>query len=291
MKGAARSRVLAMGVAVVLAVALAAARSAIAAESTNVTDADRTYRSFIPEAATVAPGQVRLEIRGMTLNDEGGTRLNLLGFPVREAVHSETGGIIETLGSYGLGKSGELGFDVPVFIQSQRLRMVDSKGNETFQSMQNEDVGDVQLYTKFKRMVAEHCAVAGGVQLSLPTGIERKGFGTGELGVNPFLSTRYQNGRLAVGAHVGYEMYTGGVEDVLNYSIEAIVRGSSEFALRAELSGRYFRAAGQQFNDAVVMPGIDYNLTSDLTIRPTGLANVTDEAIDWGLGLGIAYVF
>jgi len=300
MKGAARRSVLAGIVLLGLAVA---AHAADTGNTINVTDADRVFRNFTREAATVQPGQIRLEVRGMTLEDNGNTRLNLLGFPARDIVTSENGGIIDVLGSYGLGKSSELGFLVPTFIQSQRLRgpqkvvagkpQVDGNGNPiyTTTSSQNEDVGDVQLYGKFKRSVAEHCVMAGGMELSLPTGIERKSFGTGELGTNPFVSTRYQNGRLAFGMHAGYEFYTGDVPDIFNYSVEAIVRGSDQYALRAELSGRFFETGGTRYNDVVVMPGIDFNVTPEFTIRPEGLANVTEEALDWGLGLGVAYIF
>jgi hypothetical protein len=267
--------------------AIGVALPARAADQANVTDADRVYRNYTREAATVGEGQVRLELRALGLQDGNNTRLNLLGFRVRESVHSETGGIFDLLGSYGLGKVGEAGFLVPVFVQNQKILASDGSYYRT----ENKDVGDVQLYTKFKRPVAEHCAMAGGVELSIPTGIERKSFGTGEVAVNPFLSTRYQNGRLAVGAHIGYQVYTGNVPDILNYSVEVIARANETYAFRAELSGRLFTEKGDQYHDVVVLPGIDYTLTPNLTLRPTGLANVTDEAIDWGLGMGVAYTF
>jgi len=282
----------------------AVAQAADTGNTTDVTDGDRVFRNFTREAATVQPGQIRLEIRGMTFEDNNNVRLNLLGFPARDIVTSETGGIIDVLGSYGLGKSSEIGFIVPTFIESQRLRgpqaigtngkpAFDNEGNPiyTYTTSQNEDVGDVLLYGKFKRPVAEHCVVAAGMELSLPTGIERKSFGTGEVGTNPFVSTRYQKGRFAFGMHAGYQFYTGDVPDIFNYSVEAIVRGSDQYALRAELSGRLFEDGGTRYNDAVVMPGIDFNLTPDFTIRPEGLANVTEEALDWGIGIGVAYVF
>lgn len=294
MKGAARKGILAG----LMVLALVTAANAFEAPSSvKVTDADRVSRNFTREAATVEPGQIRLEVRGMTFEDNTNVRLNLLGFPAREAVHSETGGIIDVLGSYGLGKRGEVGFIVPTFIESQRLRgrqvTVDGQGNPVYAytTSQNEDVGDVLLYGKFKHPVAEHCAVAAGMELSLPTGIERKSFGTGEVGTNPFVSTRYQKGRFAFGMHAGYEFYTGDVPDVFNYSVETILRASEDYAIRAELSGRLFDAQGTTFNDVVVMPGIDYNLTQNFVVRPTGMAGVTDEAIDWGVGVGVSYVF
>jgi len=139
-----------------------------------------------------------------------------------------------------------------------------------------------------KRQVAEHCATAFGMELKLPTGIENKRLGTGEMGFQPFLSTRYQKGRVAVGAHVGYQIYTGSVRDEFNYSVDVVLRATDAYAIRTEVSGRLFKTDNRRFHDAVVLPGIDLNLTDRITLRPTGIANLTDEAIDWGLALGIA---
>jgi hypothetical protein len=40
-----------------------------------------------------------------------------------------------------------------------------------------------------------------------------------------------------------------------------------------------------------MLPGIDFNLSENFTVRPEGLANITGTAQDWGIGLGIAGVF
>lgn len=276
MKGVARTWILA-GFAVL---GWSIAAHASDASAVQVTDEDRTSRNFTRDSATVGDGRIRLEVRAMALNDEGGTRLNLLGFPVREEVSRENGGIFDVIGSYGLGKSTELGFSVPTFIEKQRV------GDST---TQNKDVGDVLLYGKFKHEVATHCSIAGGVELTIPTGIERKSFGTGNYATNPFVSTRYANGRFSIGAHAGYQIYAGDTPDVYNYSLDIILRISHEYAFRAEASGRMFQQAGSKYNDLVVMPGIDYYLTQDFVIRPTGLVGVTDEALDWGIGLGLVY--
>ncbi|MBI1814128.1 MAG: OmpA family protein [Deltaproteobacteria bacterium] len=278
MKGVARTVILAgLGV---LGWSIAARASD--ASAVQVTDEDRTSRNFTRDSATVGDGKIRLEVRAMALNDEGDTRLNLLGFPAREEVSRENGGIFDVIGSYGLGKSTELGFSVPTFIEKQRV------GDST---TQNKDVGDVLLYGKFKHDVATHCSIAGGVELTIPTGIERKSFGTGNYATNPFVSTRYANGRFSIGAHAGYQIYAGDTPDVYNYSADIILRASHEYALRVEMSGRMFQQSGLKYNDLVVMPGIDYFLTPDFVIRPTGLAGITTEALDWGIGLGLVYTF
>ena len=270
-------------VAQIAGLCLAAAATAASAAEVLVTDADRTYRNFTRESATVRQNQIRLEVRGMELQDENNTRLNLLGFPVKR-VNSVSGGIIDLVGSYGLAKNAEIGFVIPSYIQSLSLK---SGGNK----VNNSDVGDLMLYGKFQRAVAEHCSVGAGMELTTPNGPVEKGFSTGELGFNPFFSTRYQQGRIGVGANVGWNLYTGDVPDVLNYGAEVIVRGTTGFALRTEIAGSVFNQNGTRFHDLTILPGIDIQVSDNLVIRPTGLANGTDTALDWGIGLGVATSF
>jgi len=111
------------------------------------------------------------------------------------------------------------------------------------------------------------------------------------VGVNPFVSTRYQRGPFSVGAHGGYLFHSGDVPGVFNYSAAGIVRPAATYALRVELSGRLLKDGGDYFNDVVLLPGLEVNLIDHVAIRPTGRANLTHDALDWGLGLGIAAQF
>jgi len=79
-----------------------------------------------------------------------------------------------------------------------------------------------------------------------------------------------------------------GPSDVFNWSVEGIVRGNSWFAFRCEFNGRQFRDFGDNFTDISVWPGVDFNVTDYLVIRPQAAAHLTNDAINWGLGLGIA---
>jgi hypothetical protein len=216
----------------------------------------------------------------MRAEDQGNPDLNILGFPIDDNIDAVSGGTVDLLGSYGLGKHMEVGGDLPVVVQKTRLK--------TGHSSTEEDVGDLLLYGKMKRQVAEHCTVAGGLELTLPTGPESKGFGTGEFGMNPFLSTRYQRGRFAVGAHIGYQINTGQVADVLNYSVTGTVRGNDSVSIRTEISGRVFKTGGTDYHDLSILPGIDIRVSERFTIRPTAIAGLTDSSMDWGIGLGLA---
>lgn len=318
MKGAAQRGFVAVltGLATI-AVASVECRAQGEVKPVEVTDADRTFRNFTRESATVEDGQIRIEVRALRTEElaEGGdpdcrqpdrgncTKLNTIGQRVL-GVNEINGSSIDLVGSYGLMPNTEVGFILPVIVEQVKR---DDGTNET-----NEGIGDLLFYGKYKQAVAEHCTVSGGLEVTAPTGDDTQtrtmpqrfrqngsaagrgysAFGAGDVGLNPFVSTRYQQGRFAVGAHAGYNFYTGdNVPEVFNWSTQAIVRGTEMFSFRTELSGRLFDQFGSRWNDIVLLPGIDFNLSETFTIRPEGMANITGTAQDWGIGLGIAGVF
>ena len=261
------------------------------ASATDVTDADRVFRNYARETATVGDNQVRIEVRGLKEQTDDTARLNLAGQHLPGCAVGHPGcakdldaGIIDLVGSYGLGKNAEVGLILPGMIESLRV----TQDNVTT-VRHDADLGDIELYTKFKRQVAQHCAVGAGVELSLPNGSRSKGFGTGELGVNPVISTRYQHGLIGVGGNIGYQVYTGNVPDVFNYGTELILRWSEQYALRTELAGRLLRQ-GNHYHDLTVLPGIDVNVSDNIVVRPTGLVGASPSAADWGIGVGVAVI-
>jgi hypothetical protein len=250
--------------------------------STDVTDQDRMWANFTREAAIVGDKHLWLELRGMKLDDDvGGPTLGLSGYPLKDpTIDDINGGRFDLVGAYGIG-AAELGIDLP-FVMQEQIKYTDGS------TVDHAGIGDLLLYGKFKRQLAEHWAGALGLELSAPSGSSRDYFGSGNLGLNPFLSTRYQSGPFAVGGHVGFLLNTGSQPDVFNWSVEGVVRGNELFALRCEFNGRLFRA-GQEFNDIAVWPGIDLNLIDHIIIRPQGMAHLTDDAIDWGVGIGLVF--
>jgi len=298
MKGAA-SRVSA------LAIAVCSLTGTALAAGSDVTDHDRLWVNFSREAAVVGDKHFWIELRGMKLmNDQNisqpdssgtkfdGPTLGLNGFPVNQprcslsasppnCIESIDGGRFDLVGAYGIGSSLEVGLDFPFLVQQQKSFVGGTS---------NDDVspGDLLFYGKFKRQLAEHWAGAIGVEVSAASGSERDFIGTGHTGVNPFLSTRYQVGRLSLGGHLGFQLNTDSPPDVFNWSVDAIVRGNQLFALRCEVNGRVFRQ-GETFNDIAVWPGIDFNLTDNFIIRPQAVAHCTSDAINWGLGVGLVF--
>jgi hypothetical protein len=258
---------------------------AVPSRASDVTDRDRVYAGFTREAATVGDGRLRLEVRGLYL-EETNADLNLSGLPVDAleqqlgaTVDDVRGGIFEFLGSYGLGDNAEVGFLMPFFLQETDL--------DGGPSVNDEDAGDLVLYGKFQRQVATHCRLAGGLELQIPTGPEDKGFGTGELAFNPFLSSRYQRGLWAVGAQVGYRIYTGQPDDEFNWGTHVLLRANDQIVFRTEVAGRYFKSFGDKFNDVRLLPGFDLQVGENVLFRPTMLIGLSDETANWGGGLGI----
>lgn len=308
-----------------LAVAATAGAQPQATTPINVSNKDRVWRNFTREAATVEAGQVRLEVRTFRVEERsaGGypdcdgplrkncARLNTIGQRVL-GVKQVAGTSFELLTSYGLAENAEVGLIIPGYVESIHRWEGNPIDGNTVARTSAADLGDLTVYGKFVQKVAENCSVGGGLELVFPpwNGLDRKmytvpkdhpdrgkpgtysGFSTGELGVNPFVSSRYQKGRLGLGAHVGYTFYTGSrTEEVFNYSAHALTRAGDFWALRLELNGRVWNQFSETWHDLVLMPGLDFHVIEGFTIRPTGLANLTKTAMDWGIGVGLAAVF
>jgi len=296
----------------VLAIATWIAAGTALGAGLEVTDNDRAWVNFTREAAVVGDNHFWLEMRGMVLMNDlsikqpgqgadgapttfEGPTLGLNGYPINRptcsVVASTTtqgciekidGGRFDLVGAYGLGAYTELGFDFP-FVMQQQVSLVDGGREE------DAGVGDLVLYGKIKRQLADHWAGALGLELSIPSGSEQNKFGSGDFGTNPIISTRYESGRIAFGGHVGFLLNTGSQPDVFNWSVEALARGNAMFGLRCEVNGRLFRDFGSTFNDVSIWPGLDLNLTDNIIIRPQGLAHLSNNAVDWGLGLGLVF--
>ncbi len=156
MKGAGQMWVVASMMAVVLI-------SSAGAFAVDVTDNDRAFNNFIHETATVPQGQLRLEVRGMKEQAEIPTEdqneldphINVARQLVqpqgRNSIQDLNSGFIDLVASYGLGKNAELGLDFPGLFEEKRVKNLDTGAKTTEQS---NDLGDVQLYTKFKHSVA-----------------------------------------------------------------------------------------------------------------------------------------
>jgi len=293
---AAASRISALVIAVCVA-----AGSAFAADS-DVTDRDRVWANFTREAALLGSKQFWIELRGMKIMDDQsidqrdsqgtpfqGPTLNLAGYQINDpctiggspgCVEEIDGGRFDLVAAYGIGGFLEVGMDLP-FLMQEQIEYVGG-GFDNFVG-----IGDLQLYGKFKRQLAEHWTGAIGLEINAASGSATEGFGSGHTGLNPFLSTRYQSGRIAVGAHVGFLLNVDDPPDVFNWSLQGIVRGNQLVAFRCEVNGRQFHDNGD-ITDIAIWPGIDFNLTDYFVIRPQAQAHLTTDAINWGLGLGIA---
>lgn len=317
MKGAARRWMFA-SLAALWIVGTAGTVLAAAAE-VKVTDRDRTFRNFTRDAAVIDDGQFRIELRGMHLEEDSAkndpntpgrcqsplnencTRLDIGGRRVL-GVEQLNGGLLELVASYGIGGNVEVGGILPGIFETVH------RDDGTSDSAQ--DLGDMTLYGKFKYLIEDVVSVAGGLELTLPTGDDDKittvttaahpqiqhgtasGFGTGTLGINPVISARYTWKQIGVQTHVGYNFYTDSeVEQFFNWSATGFVRGGESWAFRAEFNGRVFDQFGTTWVDVNCFPGIDYYLSDSIVFRPTGMANITGTSLDWGIGTGISATF
>ena len=281
----------------VLALCLLAAPAFAEEESevpgNQVTERDRVWVNYTRESAVVGSGKLRLGAQALLINKStNDSSPDLIGFPFNDleraleiagtpdSVKSVDGNRFDLMGAYGLGPTSEIGFDLPILYQS-----IDFVGDTA--NRNDGDVGDLILYAKFRKMVSSSASIGSGLEMSIPTGPERKRLGTGDLAFNPFVNARYTRGQVAVGGHLGFNMSEGPVADVFNYGTFVIVRPTDVFALRLELNGRFFKDYGDEFNDVSLWPGIDLNVSKRITVRPQSMIHLTSNAWDWGIGLGV----
>ncbi len=257
-----------------------------------VTERDRLWANFGREAAVVGSGKLRLGTQAMAINyGSEDPNTDFTGFPITDleraldiagtpdTVKAIEGTRIDIQGAYGLGPTIEVGVDVPVYLE--RISFNGSK-----KAINTENIGDVVIHTKFRKMVSSSTSIGGGLEITTPTGQESKRIGTGELGFNPFVNVRYTSGGFAVGGHVGFQMFENAVEDVLNYSAFLIARHNECLALRIEVNGRFLRQAHNDFHDVSILPGLDVSITDRITVRPQAMFGLNDDAYSWGAGLG-----
>lgn len=296
MKGAFRSAALLAGVVI-------SATAALAQGSSDVTDRDRMWSNFNREAAVVGDKHFWIELQAMKLNNDQsikqpdvtdptknveGPTLGLNGYPVKpfaqkqgSNVTSIDGGTFNLIGAYGI-EAWEVGGNLP-FLMQQQISFATKRPQEDV------NVGDLVLYGKYKMALADNWAGALGMEMSIPSGPESELLGSGDLGLNPFLSTRYTSGRVALGGHLGFLLNTGDQPQVFNWSLQNILRGTEHFCIRTEITGRLFNDVGSTFNDIAVFPGLDINIFDNVIIRPEGLAHLTTDAIAWGIGIGLVF--
>jgi len=270
--------------------------------SVQVTDSDRLWENFRREAAVVNAGQFRFELQGMTLQarrNSDGPQVIIRGTPVgeinrdevRNDVRESSGGFVSLLASYGLFENTEVG--AQIYGVFQGLRFANPATGSTTDGPKNNanTFGDMWLYGKYRYKVMEELGIAAGVELRLPTGDKDDYTGTGEVGTNPFVSARYNRDRWAIGTNIGYQFNTGNLDGMFNWAVDGQVRASQRWGARAEFTGWVYDYGGDSINNTYCSPGIDYYFSEQLIIRPQGQVGLTDPAMGWGLGLGLAYTF
>lgn len=272
----------------------------------RVTDKDRLWENFRRENAVVDSGKFRIELEGMTAfaeRNSPGPQVIIRGTPpgnvdqneVRTDLSELSGGQVGLIASYGLFDHTEIGVQIQGVMQGLDFNNP-ATGTPTGGPVENANTfGDMWIYGKYDYPVIDeddqNLGIGGGVELRLPTGNEGKRTGTGETGTNPFINARFQRDRWAVTSHIGYQFNTGDLDGMFNWSVGGIVRASNVWGLRAEFTGWNYDYGGAKIDNVYCSPGIEYNFSESITIRPEAQVGITKPAIGWGLGLGIAYTF
>jgi hypothetical protein len=153
-------------------------------------------------------------------------------------------------------------------------------------------LGDIQLAGKYIPIRSDLLDLGGGAAVSLPSGDQDRGLGSGELGGAPFITGALHMAVADVRAHLGGEFFTGSSHDGL--ASDRLIYGFGIFlplckyaTLRNEFSGTNVYDAPDEPKIVNYLPGLDFRLpigNLDALLRITGEVGVTSSAPPWGAG-------
>jgi hypothetical protein len=195
--------------------------------------------------------------------------------------------------AYG-GEKWEAGAFIPYRGQDGRAIM-DADDTQTRLNVDDNGIGDIQVYGKYIPLDTELLDAGAGVRFSLPSGDDNKGLGTGELGALPFFTAAFNLAFLEARGHVGWEFFTGDNDDGqaydrLVYGFGLIMPLFDRFSMRHEFVGEEMDT-GDKPKVVNYVAGLDIRIPIgryDLLLRPTGLAGINSRAPNWGVGGSIA---
>jgi hypothetical protein len=163
----------------------------------------------------------------------------------------------------------------------------------------DDDTGLADVEVAAKLSLAS--ALAVGVDLTIPTGDEDKGLGTGETDGSVFLAARIplhgstgQDAELALHSGVRFNDDATILGRSLNGRTSYQLGGGLQWpvaprvTLLGEVALETERYRGED-EYAVIVGGLSWMLSGRLAMRPALTVGLTDDAPDWRLGVGLAY--
>ncbi len=242
--------------------------------------ASRGYSRFELESATV--DGLWAELGALYDN----TNTDITNFPTQQVDDLDRANAFARF-AYGGGNMWEGGVLLPFYSADGEVngKNIDATG-----------VGDVQLSGKFIPLRTSVVTFGGGLLMTLPTGDEDDGFGTGEVGGGPFLTMGVNLAILELRGHAGWEFLAGDHDKEINsdrllYGFGIHVPIGDYVAVRNEFVGVRLDSPDNP-TEVNYLGGFDFRLpigNFDLLFRPTGTVGVTNRAPDWGVGASIAF--
>ena len=220
-------------------------------------------------------------------------------------------------GTYGITNDWDVGAVAPVVRVDASVRsvaeIIDNSGTgDTFHFFLDEGtpdqtgidsndgektgLGDVILLSKYRILREEPAPLDAAVlgQITLPTGDEDDLLGTGETGFLGLLIGTKDLGRFSLHGNLGYELYTGSVNNSLRYGAGTDVRLFDGVTGVAEVLGRY-EPNGDGTGDLVDgVVGAKWNPIGDLVLSSYFLTPINRDTglrpdFIWGLGVEFGF--
>ena len=189
--------------------------------------------------------------------------------------------------AYGQGNKWEGDLFIPYINREGSLTAGGFKND-----LGNNGIGDITLSGKYIPIRSDTLDLGAGALLSLPSGDDNKGLGTGEFGAMPFITSSFNLAIVEARGHFGGEFFTGSNDTGLAYN--RVVYGGGLFTpigkyvfFRNEFDGATLYDAPNSPRSVSYFPGLDLRIPIgelDLVLRVTGAIGLSDQAPDWGAG-------
>jgi hypothetical protein len=179
--------------------------------------------------------------------------------------------------AYG-GEMWEAGAEIP-------YSWVDGPGFE------NDGFQDINFWGKVIPIRTDLYPGGGGLVVTAPTGDGQ--FSLDEWGFEPFVTGAVAAGPVSIRGMRGYTRYLDiDDSDGLTYNLGVLAPCGERVVLRGEFDGAHYFDLNADENPVSFVPGLDIAFpmgTNELILRLSAAAGLTDEASDWGIGIGFAF--
>jgi hypothetical protein len=235
--------------------------------------AGATLPLITDDAGTVGKGHFQLEVNAQYDHDQ-------------EHRVTTTGGQVDPIFTYGIADSIDLVLITPYLWINEKSNL--GKSSE-------KGLSDATVDVKFRVFEKDGLSFAVKPGLSLPTGDDDKGLGTGKLGYHIYFIGTKETGPWSFSANLGYIRNETNVDtderDIWHASVSTIYTINDRWKIAADLVAERNTSKDNDNDPVYALGGVIFSLTKDIDLDLGLKAGLTSSATDWSLLAGATFRF